>query len=236
VRGADFIKIMATGGGLTPGTDSLALQFAVGELSFIVSEAAKHGLPVAAHAHSPAAIEACAAAGVRTIEHASFVTREGINADNAILTRLAERKAVAVPTCIPAVNAVHEGRTLGLARELGLTSQQFLDGRREVVRALVASGVRVIAGSDAGATGVPFTSLLGEIELLAAEPWSNLQAIAAATSEAAACLGLSGAGRIVNGFPADLLAVRGNPARNIASLRQTILVMRRGKIVRQEHL
>ncbi len=235
-RGADFIKIMATGGGLTPGTDSLALQFAAGELSFIVSEAAKHGLPVAAHAHSPTAIEACAAAGVRTIEHASFVTREAVHADGAILKRLAEQKVIAVPTCIPAVNAVREGRTLGLARELGLTSEQFLTGRRQVVRAMVASDVRVIAGSDAGATGVPFTSLLGEIELLAAAPWSNLQAIAAATSEAAACLGLSRAGRIVEGFSADLLAVRGNPAEDIACLRETILVMRSGTIVRQESL
>ena len=235
-RGADFIKIMATGGGLTPGTDSLALQFTAVELAFIVSEAAKRGLPVAAHAHSPASIEACAAAGVRTIEHATFVTREAVHADSAILTRLAERNAIAVPTCIPAVNAVREGRTLGLARELGLTSEEFLAGRREVVRALVASGVQVIAGSDAGATGVPFTALLGEIELLAAEPRSNLLAIAAATSEAASCLGLPGAGRIAAGFPADLLAVRGNPARDIASLRQPILVMRRGKIVRQEPL
>ena len=118
-RGANFIKIMATGGGLTPGTDSLALQFTSDELAFIVSEAAKHGLPVAAHAHSPAAIKSCAAAGVRTIEHATFVTREVVHADGAILARLAgSEKVIAVPTCIPAVNAVRDGRTLGLAREL----------------------------------------------------------------------------------------------------------------------
>ncbi len=100
----------------------------------------------------------------------------------------------------------------------------------------MSSGVRLIAGSDAGATGVPFNALLGEIELLAAPPWSNLQAIAAATSEAAACLNLSGAGRIAEGFPADPLAVRGNPAEDISSLHRTVLVMRRGKVVRQEPL
>ncbi len=124
-RGANWIKIMATGGGLTPGTDSLELQFNTEDISFAVAEAAKYGLPVAAHAHSPAAIDVCAAAGVRTIEHASFVTRGAVHADRGILERLAERRSIAVPTCIPAVIAVREGRTLGLARELGLTSNSF---------------------------------------------------------------------------------------------------------------
>jgi imidazolonepropionase-like amidohydrolase len=235
-EGADLIKIMATGGGLTPGTDSLALQFSEQELSSVVSEAAKYGLPVAAHAHSPAAIEACALAGVRTIEHASFVERGAIHAEEGMLAALAARGAIAVPTCIPAVNAVREGRTLGLAREIGLSSEEFLAGRREVVRALIASGVRVIAGSDAGATGVPFHSLLGEIELLAAEPWSNLRAIAAATSDSAACLGFSDTGRIRSGFTADLLAVRGCPAEDLGALRKPVLVMRGGKIIRREPL
>ena len=124
-KAPDLIKIMATGGGLTPGTDSLALQFSDEELSFVVSEAAKYGLPVAAHAHSPAAIEACALAGVRTIEHASFVERGAIRAEEGMLAGLAARGAIAVPTCIPAVNAVREGRTLGLAREIGLHPKNF---------------------------------------------------------------------------------------------------------------
>ena len=233
-RGADFIKVMATGGGLTPGTDSLALQFTGEELSFIVKAATRHGLPVAAHAHSPASIQACADAGVRTIEHASFVTREGVRAEDAIVERLVARNAICVPTNIPAFNAVREGRTLGLARELGITSDQFLQGRQLVVRTLIAGGVRIVAGSDAGATGVGFDSLLGEIELLAECPWTNLHAIAAATSQAAAYLGLSDTGRIAQGMSADLLAVRGNPAEDISALRRPVLVVRGGKIVRRE--
>lgn len=229
-RGADFIKVMATGGGLTPGTDSLALQFPEEELAFIVSEAARRSLYVAAHAHSPVSIRACLDAGVRTIEHASFVSGEGIHAEPAILAAMSRQKALAVPTNIPAVNAVREGRTLGLARELGLTSEQFLEGRTRVLRALLESGVPVIAGSDAGATGVPFTALIGEVALLA-ESSSNLRAIAAATSESASGLGLSGVGRIAPGFAADLLAVRGNPAENIEALRDAEFVMRRGRIV-----
>jgi len=79
---------------------------------------------------------------------------------------------------------------------------------------------------------VPFTALLGEIELLVTDPWTNLQAIAAATSAAADCLGLTDTGRISPGLAADLLAVRGNPAEDIAALRNPTLVMRNGKIVR----
>jgi imidazolonepropionase-like amidohydrolase len=229
--GADFIKVMATGGGLTPGTDSLALQFSPDDLAFIVSEAGRANRYVAAHAHSPESIRVCVGAGVRTIEHASFVDRGAIAADGAILQAMSSQTVIAVPTNIPAVHAAQAGRTLGLARQIGLTSEQFLEGRRRVLRELISSGVRVIAGSDAGATGVPFDSLLGEIELLAEGFGSTARAIAAATSKSADSLGVSGAGRIREGMFADLLIVAGRPEEDLQALRKPLLVMSRGRIL-----
>lgn len=234
--GVDFIKVMATGGGLTPGTHSLALQFTGEELAFIVSEALQHDLYVAAHAHSPESIRICAEAGVRTIEHATFVSSGGVAVDRDALDAMSRYRAVAVPTNIPAHHAVREGRTLGLAREIGVTSEQFLEGRRNVLRELVSAGIRVIAGSDAGATGVHFTSLLGEIELLA-EAFNSLPlAIAAATSDSADCLGITNSGRIRAGAMADLLAVLGNPEADVTALSRPALVMSRGRIIRQEEI
>lgn len=230
-RGADFIKVMATGGGLTPGTDSLALQFSAGELAFLVAEAAKTGRYVAAHAHSPESIRVCAEAGVRTIEHASFVASGSVAADGTTLEVMSRRNAIAVPTNIPAVHATRAGRRLGLAQQIGLTSEQFLEGRRRVLRDLISTGVRVIAGSDAGATGVPFDSLLSEIELLSEAFGDTARAIAAATSASADCLGIEKAGSIRAGMFADVLIVAGRPEENLQTLRKPLLVTSRGRIV-----
>ncbi len=230
-RGADFIKVMGTGGGLTPGTDSLGLQFRPDDLSSIVKRARDHGLPVAVHAHSAAAIHAAAEVGAASIEHATFVTRHGIAVDDVTLGVLAQRRPQVVPTSIPAVNAVREGRTLGLAREVGMTSEAFLAGRRQAVSDLRARGLTILAGTDAGATGVRFTDLAGEIALLADAGMGNEEAIAAATGRSAEALGLRELGRIQPGCTADLIVVRGDASRDLAGLREPCLIVQGGRVV-----
>lgn len=233
--GADFIKVMATGGGMTPGTDSLALQFSADELGCIVEASARQGLSVAAHAHSPEAIAACVEAGVKTIEHASFATPDGVIADLDLTRRMAQRNVTVVPTNVPARNAVRAGRTLGLATQIGVTSEAFIAARQEVVRALFDSGVRVIAGTDGGATGVRITDLAGEIQILCEAGLGPVQALRSATSDSAAALGLEKLGRIAPGFEADLLGVKGNPLLDIAALAKPVFVVQSGRIVREEY-
>src|SRR5579883_1493241 len=162
--GADFIKVMATGGGLTPGTDSLSMQFSPEEMALIVAQTAEHGLYAAAHAHSGPSIRMSVEAGVRTIEHCSFVEHRRVAADPATVRGMCSRGVVAVPTNVPAALAVQNGRTLGLAKQIDMGSGDFLEGRRRATQQLIEAGVRVVAGTDAGATGVPFDALAGEIE------------------------------------------------------------------------
>jgi imidazolonepropionase-like amidohydrolase len=233
-HGADFIKVMATGGGLTPGTDSLALQFSPEDLCFIVDEASRHGLAASAHAHSVRAIRACIDTGVATIEHATFVTKNGIAVDEEILRLMADRSTVVVATVAPAENAVRAGRQLGLAREIGMDGADFIAARREVLRAMYQAGVRLIAGSDAGATGVRFTDVLGEVKLLAEIGMSHEQAIAAATGTSAEALGIQNVGRIAPGYLADLLAVRGDLSVDLNALHRPVLVVLGGEIVQPE--
>ena len=233
-RGADLIKVMATGGGLTPGTNALALQFATQDLTFIVEEASRHGLPVAAHAHSTESIAACVQAGVRTIEHGSFITAGGVAADPEITRTITERNIAVVPTGVPAANALREGRALGLARQIGLSSEAFLARHQEVVEVLVRSGVQVIAGTDGGATGVHIRDLHGEIEMLAAAGVGAGKALQAATSSSAAALRLAKVGCIAPGYTADLLGVSGNPLDRLAALQLPVLVVRAGRKIRED--
>jgi len=230
-RGADFIKVMATGGGLTPGTNSLALQFSPEDLAFLVTEAARFGLPVSAHAHSPDAVTAAVMAGVATIEHGTCATAEGIVVNDAIIQPMVDRGTVVVPTLIPAEKAVQAGRTLGLAREMSLSSEDFLAAREEALRRFHQAGIRLIAGSDAGATGVRFGDVRDEIALLARIGQASEQAIAAATGWAAEALGLKDRGRIAPGYLADLVAVPGDVTADLGALHRPLLIIHRGKLV-----
>lgn len=100
-KGADFIKVMATGGDLTPGTNPLAMQFSREDLAFIVREATHRGLQVAAHAHSLEGSKAAVEAGVAVVEHATFMDETGISMDHSLVKRMAEQKTVVIPTSIP---------------------------------------------------------------------------------------------------------------------------------------
>lgn len=111
---------------------------------------------------------------------------------------------------------------------------EFLALREAAVRDLITGGVRLIAGSDAGATCTRFTDIFGEIESLAQAGMTNIQAIAAATGDAAAALGLSQIGRIRPQFLADLVAVRGDVTKDLQALRHITFVMLGGRIVREE--
>lgn len=233
-RGADFIKVMATGGGMTPGTDSLGMQFSSADLRFIVEEARRFKLRVAAHAHSPESIAACVDAGVATVEHASFLGEGSVSVDQQIVERMAARKVAAVPTNVPACIAVRSGRPLGLAARVAMDAQTFVAARQEVVSVLHRGGVRVIAGTDGGATNVRITDLAGEIQMLADAGLGMGAALAAATSQSAAALGLCDLGLIAPGKLADLLGVRGNPTQDPGALRRPLLVIQNGCVIREE--
>lgn len=210
-QGADFIKVMLTGGGLTPGTDSLGLQFTKEDLEFLVAVAKNYGLYVSAHAHSPESIFLASVSGVRTIEHASFVDRKiGVMAAPDILHMLKEKGCIVIPTNIPAFNAVQMNRQLGLAKEIGINSEEFLKNRIKVTGQLAAQGISLISGSDAGATNVSFRDVKGEIKFMKQVGMDTGKALSTATGLAAEGLGLSLTGKLLKGYHADLLLVEGN--------------------------
>ena len=226
-RGTDVVKIMSSGGVMTPGTDAMRPQFTVDELRAVVAEAHAAGLSVTAHAHPLPAIEDCLAADVDGIEHATFATGSGIDAPDRVVGALAESHIWVCPTLGDLPGTVPPPAVLEFRRRARLTEED----RAAHFARLYRAGVRLVSGSDAGITpgkahGVLPHSVIG----LAAAGVAPAAALATATSLAAQACGLGDrTGRIATGYDADLLVVAGDPLADIAALRAVRAVYRLGR-------
>ena len=152
-RRVDVIKVMASGGMTTAGTDVLGTQFSDDDLTFLVHEAHRHGLPVTAHAHSLPAVEQALAAGVDGLEHASCLTERGFAVPDAVLDLLAERQIpVGAALGSPPVAAFAHAPAAVRAQfeRTGLTPEAFREARLATIRRMHEAGVLLLAGRDSG--------------------------------------------------------------------------------------
>jgi imidazolonepropionase-like amidohydrolase len=224
--GADVIKICATGGVLSEGDAVGATQYTLEEMRAIVDEAAKLERKVAAHAHGAEGIKLAVRAGVASIEHGSFLDEEGARL-------MVQHGTWLVPTISAAEyveGAATRGRLTGLRAEKALAAAQ---GMRNGVRLAQRTGVPIALGTDAGvgehgANGHEFTLLV---------TWGGLtpmQAIVAGTSNAAKLLGWElDVGTLAPGKWADVVAVPGDPTRDITRMEQASFVMKGGVVHKQ---
>lgn len=218
--GADWIKVMGSGGQLTPGGAQMwEPQFTAAELAIVVDEARRHGLPVAVHAHGTTSIADAVAAGVSTVEHCTFLagpSRSDFRPD------LADSMAAAGVVACPASS----GNWRPLAKRVGRERIEELFGR---LRRLADHGVTVILGSDAGLN--PFAGFAGVVANWGDWGFSPGEMIETATTGAAVALGLgSVTGRIAPGMEADLLLVDGDPLADLTALRRISHVVARGRV------
>ncbi|MCM9082391.1 amidohydrolase family protein [Streptomyces spororaveus] len=219
--GADLIKVMASGGALTPsGPRMWEAQFTPGQLRLIVEEAERHGLGVAAHAHGSETIAHCVAAGVRTIEHCSWRTAEGIVHDPAVIRRMVEDD-VAVCRCV-------SGDWRLFLDQMGPERAKAMV---EVILEMREAGVRFIAGTDAGVPGAHFGDYVGMLEFFASLGFAHPEILDMATVNAAHALGLPDTGVLAPGKRADLIVVDGNPLTELGALRRIQHVFTAGRPV-----
>ena len=229
-RGADLVKIMASGGVMTPGTDIRACQFRLDELRAVVEEAHRLGLPVSAHAHALAAVEQCVAAGVDGIEHCSFLTDRGVVHPPRLVAAIAAAGIAVCPTLGHDMDAIASlpPAMIALAERVGITVEQ----RLAQIGELHAAGMSFVSGVDSGINPVKPHGLLPSaiIELVAAGV-PPTTALASATGRAAEACGLAGhTGRLRAGLDADLLLVGGDPTTDITAIRDTRMVVSRGRV------
>jgi imidazolonepropionase-like amidohydrolase len=225
--GADVIKTCATGGVLSEGDAVGATQYTFEELKAMVDEAHKLERKVAAHAHGAEGIKIAVRAGVSSIEHGSFLDDEGARLMKANGTFL-------VPT-LSAAEGVERAAKTGVLK--GLRAEKALAAAaavRHAIRLAVATKVPIAFGTDAGV--VPHGSNAHEFQLLV--EWgglSNMDALVAATSNAAKLLGWEkNLGSLTPGKWADIVAVPGDPLKDIRATERVVFVMKNGVIFKQQ--
>ena len=210
--GADVIKLIATGGVMTPGVEPGSPQLTRDEMRAGVEEAAKAGRRTAAHAMSSEGIGNAVEAGIDTVEHGVFLTEE-------IAAAMARRGTFLVATLNAPAAIVAGGLAAGIPPFMVKKSEQVMEAHVRSFRLALAAGVRMAAGADSGTPLNPHGSLLPELRLMVRHGMTPLEAIRAATVTAAAALGRDAEiGRIAPGYRADLLVVAGDPAEGIEAL------------------
>jgi imidazolonepropionase-like amidohydrolase len=234
-RGVDVVKVMASGGMVTLGTDVFGVQFAPDELSTLVAAAHDLDLPVLAHAHSLAGIRHALAAGVDGIEHFTGLTSEGIEVPDDVLDTVAAAGVAldltlgfdrvglaAMPGPPPHIQEAME--------RAGMDFESAYAARLGVARRIRERGIDVVSGADSGVGPLKRHGgvALSIIDLPLAG-YSPEDALRTATSAAAAACGLAAVtGALRPGLAADLLVVDGDLSTDLDALRRPVAVLARG--------
>ena len=222
--GSNMIKLMASGGVVGAGLGPHSEQFSEEEMQVAASEAHGAGLKIAAHAHGEGSIRNAVRGGVDTVEHGSFLTEELADEMIARGTHLTPTLAVMGFILARPAEAGMTGHTIERAKEVTASHRGAMRMARE-------KGVPLIAGTDMGA---PFTgpdALHQEIVELGAIGCSPMEALQAATGNAARAIGMADEiGSVQPGRRADLVILRDDPLEDLTATRSIRYVLKDGRV------
>lgn len=235
-NGADFIKVMTSGGG-TRGTASSRASYTPKEIQAIVDESHIHGKLVGGHAIATQAISNCIDAGVDMIIHCSFMQADGsLKFDPELGEQIASSDIWVNPTLFVGKSRMLELENLALHKKLSHaeyleleSSKRDMDQRMETSRLMLEAGIKIIAGSDCGWSAYEFGKFGLELDSLVEAGMSIPEALIAGTRNAADSVGLlNEIGTIEPGKVADLLVVQGDPTERIDALTKIVQVFQDG--------
>ncbi|MFI5778860.1 amidohydrolase family protein [Nocardia sp. NPDC051570] len=223
-RGVDVVKIMATGGVITPGWGPHESQYSLAELKTAVDAAHDAGMKITAHAHGPQGIADAVAAGVDGVEHASFYTENDCVPDWNTVELLAQKQIYigATEAWLPPETSLETADT------------RRLDKRTTVYARMHQEGVPVLCCSDGGVHPRKTHSCLahGIIHFGSQLGFSNTEALAVATSRAAQACGVGDRkGLIAPGYDADIISINGDPMARLSDLLDVNAVICAGRII-----
>jgi imidazolonepropionase-like amidohydrolase len=223
-KGCEVVKVMASGGNLTPGSRPHESQYDVAALRTVVDAAHEAGLRTAAHVHGAQAVTDAVEAGFDTLEHVTFFTVDGVRAEPAMLDRIAASDMVVSVTVglRPGAPAPPPAMRQRLSAIVANHSHMF------------RAGATMVPGTDAGVNPAKphdvmphaLQALVGQVGM------TPEQALRAATSVAAKAVGRNSKGRIAAGADADILVVQGNALTDITAVTNVSAVFKGGVRIR----
>ena len=223
-RGADCIKLTATGGVLSVAKSGDNPQFTSEELEAVVTTAGDYNMRVAVHAHGPEGMMRAVKAGVDSIEHGTYITLP-------IIAAMKEKGTFLVPTLLAGEEVRLKAEQPGyyppvVARKAVEVGTHMKNNAPAVLK----SGVRIAFGTDAGV--FPHGKNAGEFQLMVEGGMTPVQALRCAGIEAATLLGLEDLiGTVEVGKQADLVAVPGDPRQDISLTEKVNFVMKSGRVI-----
>ncbi len=222
-RGVDVIKTRGTERAGLPNTDPRKQVYSEAQLRVIVQEAATRNVPVQAHAHGDEGAYAAVAAGVRSIEHGTYVS-------DSTLRLMKTNGTYLVPTLSTLTDLVEPGGDYDDPL-LHLRGRHMIPRAEAGIRRAHELGVKVVTGGDTQYGPTSLTRISHEVERLVTLGYTPLEALAAATTVAAELLRIErSVGRIAPGFEADLLVLERNPLDDIRALQDVLVVISNGQV------
>lgn len=223
-RGADFLKLIATGAVLAAGTEPGAPEMTEAEVRAAADEAARYKSYATAHAHGAEGIKIALNGGARSIEHASLIDDEAI--------QLAKKKGAWLVMDVYNGDFIDEmGKAEHWPEEIMRKNFETTEAQRIGFRKAVAAGVKIAYGTDAGV--FPHGLNARQFKYMVRYGMTPMQAIQSATTSAAALMGKSAdVGVVAPGRYADLIAVAADPLADISALERIDHVMKGGKLIR----
>lgn len=222
-RGANVIKTRGTERAGLPETDPRKQAYTEQQLGWIVDEATKHNVPVLAHAHGDEGALAAVRAGVRSIEHGTFMS-------DSTLGLMKEMGTFFVPTYITVYDLTQPG---GDYDDPVLTNRGnfMLPVLGETIKRAHAMGIPIATGCDTEYGPPSLSRVSGEVAFFVELGFTPIEAIRSATTVGAALLGIDGrVGQIREGYEADLILVESDPLKDIRSLADVLVVVSNGRV------
>ncbi len=219
----DVIKTRGTERAGLPNTDPRKQSYTEQQLAWIVDEATKGGVPVMAHAHGDEGAYAAVKAGVRSIEHGTYLS-------DSTLTLMRQRGTFLVPTYITVVDLTRPGGDYD-DPILTLRGAHMLPRLGETVQRAHRMGVKIVTGADTQYGPESLSRISGEVMHLVELGLTPVEALRSATNVAADLLGLGGkTGAIQTGLEADLIVVERNPLQDARALADVLVVISNGRV------
>ena len=223
--GADLIKLMATGGILTPGVEPGSPQLNEEEMRAAITEAVNAGKPTAAHAQGTNGIKNAIRAGITSIEHGMLLDEEAVE-------MMLERGVYLVPTLAAPYWINLRGLDAGIPEYIWAKNKKVTERHQASFQMALKAGVKIAMGTDAGTPFNEHGHNQLELKLMMEQGMNSMQAIVAATQNAAELLGIgTQVGTITKGKQADLLVLNRDPLKDITALSEIHSVFKGGEVV-----